>query len=162
MKYFQDIRDLNELRNTYKKLLIRFHPDNNPDTDTTHIMQEINSEYDALLNQLKNSEKYDSKAETDFNDEELKHILNELIKLNTDIVIEIIGTWIWIKGNTYPIKNQLKELGFRWSKQKQMWYWGTLSHRIHSTLPMDYIRLKYGSTIYSHSKEEKETIGAYN
>ena len=123
MKYFQDIRDLNKLRNTYKKLLIRFHPDNNPDTDTTHIMQEINSEYDALLKQLKSSEKYDSKAETDFNDEELKHILNELIKLNADIVIEIIGTWIWIKGNTYPIKNQLKSVLFFWLYQERKDTW---------------------------------------
>ena len=162
MRYFQNIRDLNELRNTYKKLLIQFHPDNNPRANTTHIMQEINSEYDTLLKQFKCSEKYSSKEDANFNDGELKHILNELIKLNTDVVIEIIGTWIWIKGNTYPIKNQLKELGFKWSKQKQMWYWGTLSHSVHSAMPMDYIRLKYGSTIYSHPKEERETIDVYN
>lgn len=163
MKWFKDITNLNELRNAYKKLLIRFHPDNNPDKDTTIEMQEINSEYDALVRKLKTSEDFQySKAEENFNEDELKRILNELVKFNVDIVIEIIGTWIWIKGNTFPIKSQLKELGFRWSKQKQMWYWGTLSHPVHSPMPMDYIRMKYGSVVYGKKREEKKAIDAYN
>lgn len=162
MGYFQNIKDLNELRNAYKKLLIKFHPDNNPQMDTTNIMQEINAEYDALLQRFKSSSEYTSSAEADFNEDELKHILNELVKLNADIVIEIIGTWIWVKGNTYPVKSQLKALNFKWSSQKHMWYWGTLTHRVHNAMPMEYIRMKYGSTIYQYSKEERETIDAYN
>ena len=89
-------------------------------------------------------------------------LLDELVKLNADIVIEIIGTWIWVKGNTYPVKSQLKALHFKWSSQKHMWYWGTLTHRVHNTMPMEYIRMKYGSNIYQYSKEERETIDAYN
>ena len=43
-----DLKDVNTLRSAYKKLLIKFHPDNNRE-DTTVQMQEINAEYDLLF-----------------------------------------------------------------------------------------------------------------
>lgn len=49
MKWFENVTTLDELRQTYKKLLIKYHPDNNPGTDTTPIIQEINVNYDLLL-----------------------------------------------------------------------------------------------------------------
>ena len=49
MKWFSNINTIADLRNRYKQLLIKYHPDNNPNTDTTAIMQKINSEYDELL-----------------------------------------------------------------------------------------------------------------
>ena len=33
--------------------------------------------------------------------------------------INIVGSWIWIDGNVYEIKNQLKETGSKWSKNKR-------------------------------------------
>jgi len=36
---------------------------------------------------------------------------------------EIIGSWLWITGNTYPIKDYLKNLGFRFAHYKQAWYY---------------------------------------
>jgi len=41
MKYFNNVKDLSELRKQYKELLRKFHPDNaNRSTETT---QEINT-----------------------------------------------------------------------------------------------------------------------
>ena len=48
-------------------------------------------------------------------------IINELIKYD-DINIDIIGSWLWVGGNTYAIKDELKLLGFKWSKGKSKWY----------------------------------------
>ena len=50
MKWFrpEDLKDVNMFRTAYKKLLIKYHPDNNA-KDTTGIMQEINAEYDLLF-----------------------------------------------------------------------------------------------------------------
>lgn len=55
MQWFENnIKDINDLRAAYKKLLIKYHPDNNVE-NTTGIMQEINAEYDVLFQRLKNT-----------------------------------------------------------------------------------------------------------
>lgn len=104
MKWFTNIHTIEELRNHYKKLLIKYHPDNNPATDTTTIMQEINSEYDLLLKQFTNQHSTSSKTYNYTTETELIKVLNELIKLHADIVIELVGSWIWVSGNTYPME----------------------------------------------------------
>lgn len=30
--------------------------------------------------------------------------------------------WVWVSGDTKPIKEDLKELGFRWSPRRKQWY----------------------------------------
>ena len=42
MKWFAGCDNINVLRSEYKKLLIKYHPDNNKE-DTTKAMQEINA-----------------------------------------------------------------------------------------------------------------------
>lgn len=159
MKYFKNVSTLEELRRQYKELLKKYHPDNaNGSTEAT---QEINAEYDKLFKMLKdkhNSKSADSKdgnAKTDFNntkydfteDIKLREMLGKIIGFE-GITIEIIGAWIWISGNTYQYKNDLKELGFKWASQKKMWYWHSESYRkkSHKSLSMDDIRSYYGST----------------
>ena len=46
----------------------------------------------------------------------------EKIKNLDKIKIEIIGTWLWVSGNTYEHKDILKELGLWYSKNKESWY----------------------------------------
>src|SRR5690606_21664303 len=110
MKYFKNVTTLEELKKQYRKLAKQYHPDLN-ENDTTKDMQQINKEYEILFDQLKNnkSNTENEKASTYMN------IINELIKYE-DITIDIVGSWLWLSGDTYPIKNELSKLGFRWSK----------------------------------------------
>lgn len=159
MSWFTNITSVTELRNQYKKLLIRYHPDNNPNVDTTNIMQEINAEYDKLISCLKETDDSYPK-DSSFSEDELKTVLKEVVKLKADITIEIVGSWIWIYGDTYSIKNQLKNLKFRWASRKKMWCWGTLTHQNNFSMDMEAIRTKYGSTVYrNRSTEDITTIG---
>lgn len=145
MKWFKKVDSLEHLKNIYKKLLITYHPDNNTLTDTTIIMQEINSEYDSLLNSFLYSANTKHK---NFDEDNLKKVLVSVMALDANIIIELIGSWIWVSGDTYPIKKELKELAFKWSSSKKMWYYGKMILPYHVNPDIGSIREKYGSTIY--------------
>ena len=165
-KYFSNVNDLQELRKQYKNLLKKHHPDNGGNVAD---MQEINAEYDILFKVLK--DRHDSKttgSRTDQNnadtagsdtkstynenmydwenDKALREALEKIIAFS-GIEILICGQWIWVSGNTYNYKKELKEIGFKWASQKKQWYWKSEAYQKKSrkTLSMDEIRNYYGS-----------------
>ena len=157
MAYFKNVNTLEELRKQYKELLKQYHPDNpNGSTEAT---QEINAEYDRLFKVLK--DRHESKqtstdgAKADFNnykydfeaDEKLREVLQKIINF-ANINIEIVGCWLWVDSDTYPHKDALKALGFKWASEKKKWYFHTDAFRKRSKrkLSMDDIRNLYGST----------------
>ena len=77
----------------------------------------------------------------------LREMLQKVIYFS-DITIEIIGNWIWISGNTYQYRKELKEMGYKWASNKKMWYWKSEVYQKKSrkTLSMDDIHGYYGST----------------
>lgn len=153
MKYFKNVSNLSELRKQYKQLLKKHHPDNGGNVAD---MQEINTEYDYLFKMLK--EKHDSKAtdsdKTSFDnmqydfaeDEKLREMLGKIIGFSS-ITLEVIGNWLWA-FDSYNYRKELKELGFKYAKNKKAWYWHSESFRKKSrkSLSMDDIRSYYGST----------------
>lgn len=145
MKYFENIKNLDELRTAYRKLLKKFHPDNQGGSEEA--TKAINAEYDILFKTLKNGAATDQQ-ETKYNyeaDEALREVLKNIINLDFDI--EVIGSWIWCSGNTYAYKDQLKENGFRWANSKKMWYFHTEEYHKKSkkSLNIEDIRNYYGS-----------------
>lgn len=109
MKFFQSVATLEDLKKQYKKLAKKHHPDAGGKHEDFINMKK---EYDELVQKLNGKEEHSKAYQT---------IIDELIKY--DLEIEIIGTWIWITGNTYSIKKELKELGFKWASKKKAWYW---------------------------------------
>ncbi|PDY47456.1 molecular chaperone DnaJ [Bacillus pseudomycoides] len=111
MKFFQSVTTLEELKKQYKKLAKKYHPDLGGKHED---FIELKKEYDRLFEQLH------SKA-GEQNNGAYQKIIDELIKY--DLEIEIIGTWIWVTGNTYSLKIKLKELGLKWASKKKAWFW---------------------------------------
>lgn len=157
MRYFKNVETLEELRKQYKELLKKYHPDNpNGSTEAT---KEINVEYDTLFKILKDRHEHNASNttdnKTDYNnmkydfseDEKLREVLQSIIRLS-DITIEICGSWIWISGNTYNHREELKKHGFKYASKKKQWYWHSEAFRKkgNKTLSMDDIRNFYGST----------------
>lgn len=148
--YFDNCKNLEELKSLYKELAKKFHPDMG---GSEEIMKQINNEYDVYFMKLQNKSNNNYDKEESINN--FKDIINKIIKFDFDI--EICGTWIWIdKRNTYPHRALLKELGFIWSKAKGKWYKKPDDYiaRRHKTWTMEQIREIYGSQKIQKEKEE--------
>lgn len=149
MKWFNNPQTLEELKEQYRKLALKNHPDLG---GSTKAMQEINAEYEALFARLKNvhrtasGETYTAKEETTEKAADFVNIINVLINLD-GLIIEICGKWLWVSGNTKPYRETLKELHFRWSQNKTAWYYHATPYRKKSSksLSLDEIRDLYGS-----------------
>jgi len=143
-QYFSDCRTLEEVKRRYKELAMQHHPDRGGCTAT---MQDINNEYE---NVMKNPFFSFSEQTEQEKQEFIKYpeIIDQVIGLQ-GIIIELIGNWIWISGNTYPYKSQLKQIGFYFAPKKVMWYYRPPDYKSSNRSPktIEYIRLKYGSDV---------------
>lgn len=145
MTYFNNIRTLEELRKEYKRLVKANHPDNGGSVETIKI---INVEYEICFKILENADTVSSNNKYNMaEDEMIREIINAIINLN--IEIEICGSWIWVSGNTYSCKQELKNSGFHWASKKKMWYWHNPEEQTRSNgkTSMNDIRMKYGSQV---------------
>ena len=118
MNYFKSVTSLNDLKKEYRKLTKQYHPDCNS-TDTNQVMKNINRQYKLLFEQLKHTKNTTDNENNQYeNVHTFMNIINEYIKYQ-NMNINIVGSWIWIDGNVYEIKNQLKETGSKWSGNKR-------------------------------------------
>ena len=159
MKWFNDVKSLEELKRRYRELAKKFHPDLN--NNSGEEMKEINNEFEILFNKFKTEEnkgKKEKEKETGNAKDFIEIILNTL---NIEgIFVEINGAWLWVSGNTYPVKEKLKELGFRWSKNKKEWYWFPNIQEQKYTprykgKSKQYRRNKYGQKVLIDNTEEE-------
>lgn len=117
MKFFKDVKTLEELKQEYKRLAKLHHPDVGGDHET---MKLVNSEYDEMVKILKNGNT-DKNQDSDVDLEDFKEVIEKLI-IYDDIILEIVGTWLWASGDTKPHKELLsKELGFFWNPKREVW-----------------------------------------
>ena len=161
MKWFNNPTTVEELKKEYKKLAIENHPDRGGRTED---MQEINAEYDRLFESLKNThrsatgETYTAKTETTETPEQFRMIIEKLIHLD-GINIEICGSWIWVTGNTYNSREELKKMQFKYSKNKNAWYYHEPGYHKKSrkSFSLDDIRDMFGSETVNGSKQNRLT-----
>jgi len=151
IKYILNVTTLEDLKKEYKRLAMQHHPDCGGDTET---MKAINNEYDFLFEKLKNTHKnkdgkYYTKESTEETAGEWREVINSLIRLRMEnVLIEVIGSFLWISGNTKPYKDQIQALGFKWSQNKTSWYMSPKGYRKYSSKQygMNDIRDMYGSS----------------
>lgn len=157
VKWFKDCKSIEDVKKTYRRLALEYHPDLTGGT-TEEEMKEINSEYEKAFERFKNVHSNDNsnKANQSSNDttsdynaaetpEMFRDIINGLIHCD-GVQIDIVGSWVWLTGNTFAYKDTIKGLGFKWASKKKAWYWhsGEFTKRRHSKMSLDDIKNKYG------------------
>jgi hypothetical protein len=161
--YFKDCKSKEDAKKLYKKLAFQHHPDRGGDVE---IMKVINGEFDEFIKNFKDNKK-DSKKEYEFKSSTYRNLIEKLIKFD-NITIDIVGYFIWITGNTYPIKEELKQLGFKYSRNKKSWYTAPKEYMENRTnykkrYSMNEIKNKYGCTSIKseggYKKENTKMIG---
>jgi hypothetical protein len=144
MQYFNNCRTIDEVKAMYKQLAKENHPDCGGDTAT---MQAINSEYAFACAKILRGENLSTEdAEEQIRlSEEYRKVIESIINL-PGIIIELVANWIWVTGNTYPVKKQLKDAGLYFASKKLAWYYrGEEFKTTGSKKSLDEIRAKYGS-----------------
>lgn len=142
------IRSLDQLKKDYFRLAKKYHPDAG---GTTQQFQELQAEHERLLKTILNSSSLsDEEKHTEKEvDEHIRAVLNSVVNLE-GINVELIGKWIWISGNTFPLKDQLKALKFIFFKKDNTPYW--VFKGAESTgrgkMSLEEIKAKYGATKY--------------
>ena len=160
LKWFRDCHTIEDVKKTYRKLCFKYHPDIYKG-DNGETMQQINAEYEIAFEMYKNKHaakaeqkgtagSAEAQAQSTEVPEMFKKIINGLVGCD-GVQIDIVGTWVWLTGNTYAHKDKIKQLGFKWANKKKAWYWHSPEEKksTHSKKTLDEIKQKYGCTTYT-------------
>lgn len=126
IKFFtMELANVTDLKTAFYGLVKKHHPDvaggSNED------MKQIIAEYEYLFKNVHELGKAGMTADEvkkDFHslDDNFREQIIKVAFLD-DIIIEIIGSWVWVSGNTSKHYDIFKGAGFKWSGGKKAWYW---------------------------------------
>ena len=147
MKFYTNCHTLEELKAEYKRLAKMYHPDCG---GSDEMMAQVNAQYDELAKRLPKTRAdgttYQPKEEEREAPEQFRASVAAIIGLK-GLQIELCGAWLWVTGETYQHRDTLKAAGYRWSKNKNAWYWHAEGYQIKSRkrYSMEEIRGMHGS-----------------
>ena len=157
IRYFSTARNLDDVKKLFKQYARELHPDNGGDPEEFKIMM---IDYTNVFNRFR-AGLTPEQAKTAGTPEEFSDIINAVINLE-GINIELCGSWIWITGNTYPVKDVLKKAGYYFATRKKAWYYHSDGWKKHGReCSLDKIRALHGSvSVAGHGPGNRITAAA--
>ncbi len=131
---FKGIEGINEAKKIYKQLAKKLHPDVG---GSDELFKMLNSIY---TNIIENKIYFTNEFKFDL---EIEKIISQILHYE-NILIEVVGSWVWVSGDTREIKEKLKELNFKWASKKKLWFYGEMKGRNPNEKSMEDIKSKYG------------------
>lgn len=142
--YFDNVATMDGLRAEYRRLIKINHPDAGGDENT---MKAINLAYETAVEYIRlHGEKAEAdKAAADI-PAEFMAVVSAVVAC-PGLIVEIVGSWVWVSGDTYRNRDRLKAAGYKWAAKKSAWYWHPADAGVGrpSRMSLDDIRDKYGA-----------------
>lgn len=144
--FFKDCTSLDEAKKLYWSLAKELHPDVG---GTKEAFQELQGQFEAFRPA---KEKFTGEFEQ-WQAGPYMDILEQLMKIEK-ITINICGSWVWLSGDTKPVKEQIKAInlegtGYKrgFSRNKSQWYFSPEGYRklTKKKLSFDEIKDFYGN-----------------
>jgi len=163
MKYFDHLFTVEHIKAEYRDLAFKHHPDRGGDTAT---MQAINAQYHEALkrNSGQTSKGENNREHTYRYDQEIEQSVMDKIAFLVgahlpDIRISLIGTWLWVTGNTKPYKELLKANGLKWHPTRQCWYFTAQKHYgRQSRCGLSHLAMRYGYQEFKDSDNKRKAV----
>lgn len=156
--YFSQCIKPEHIKKLYRELAMIHHPDRGGDIE---VMKEINRQYHEALKSYDGFATFsdENKAYTyKYNQETEQAVMDkigELLALQLrGVHIALIGTWIWVTGETKPVKDSLKGAGLSWNANREAWCWHLGGYRRlrQSSANFSQLAQKYGYSEFSDQK----------
>ena len=142
---FKEVTGINEAKKIYKNLAKKLHPDVGDSEEEFKLLNNIYNDFLEYKIYFSNESKIDL---------ELEKIISQILHFE-NITIELIGSWIWLSGDTKSIKDILKDLNFKWAFKKKMWYYGEMKGKNLKPKSMDEIKSKYNTQTFKSKEKYK-------
>lgn len=150
--YFAACFDEAAIKTRFRELAKANHPDLGGSLEE---MQRINAAYSAALRGEYRKTMTDNDAETAVEmDEEIAAKVSEIIALQ-GIIIEIVGKWLWVTGDTFTVKDALKAAAFKFAAKKRAWFFRREQDaaRFSKGQDLDTIKAKYGCRVLTDASQ---------
>ena len=139
MNYFEDCNNVGEIKKRFHALMFENHPDRHgPEVreQQNNITAAIIAVYHELLSAANGTQSKGTDGRTHTysynraNEAAVIAKIQQLLALRlSGVQIQLIGLWIWVTGDTKPVRAQLKEASMRWHSKRLCWYWKPYSGR---------------------------------
>jgi len=155
---FQECKNVNEIKKTYRQACFKFHPDHGGNNDLMRTLTEAYLYALSMCNGEINIDESGKEHKYNYNKEQELALLNKLSELLTykmaGVDILIVGKWLWIQGETKKYKEELKKCKCLWHSTRKLWYWREHQYKTSlSKKPFDMLCAIYGSKKFSANEE---------
>ena len=148
--------ELGKIKTKYYEKCMEHHPDLGGDIE---IMKLLTVAYAWIRknHETCGADRYHIKYDIS---DELIDLAVSIITLDDTLDVSIAGAWIWVIGNTKPIRKKLKLKGFRWAPKKCAWYYAGCKCASRGRYTLQKIFDSYGRKVVTHTDKRETTVSA--